>query len=93
MFPNKLGIYRSLSTGCYSGNMKAIPDKSIKLFPQPARGHVEQSIAPEQMGRVRFQGSIWKAKFAESHYKPVMPGDSVAVLGVQGITLVVTPTE
>ncbi|WP_416671664.1 NfeD family protein [Egbenema bharatensis] len=72
--------------------MKAI-DKSIKLFPQPAQGHVEQSIAPEHMGRVRFQGSIWKAKFAESHYKPVEPGDSVKVLGVQGITLVVIPDE
>jgi membrane protein implicated in regulation of membrane protease activity len=73
--------------------MKATPDKSIKLFPQPAHGQVEQAIAPEHAGRVRFQGSIWKAKFADSHYEPVMPGESVKVLGVQGITLVVVPEE
>ncbi|PSB14008.1 hypothetical protein C7B61_11395 [filamentous cyanobacterium CCP1] len=73
--------------------MKAIPDKSIKLFPQPAHGHVEQAIAPDHAGRVRFQGSIWKAKFADSHSEPVLPGELVKVLGVQGITLIVVPGE
>jgi membrane protein implicated in regulation of membrane protease activity len=71
--------------------MKAPSDKSFKLFPQPGHGQVEQSIAPEHTGRVRFQGSIWKAKFADAHYKPALPGESVKVLGVQGITLVVVP--
>ncbi|MCC3484314.1 NfeD family protein [Microcoleus sp. PH2017_14_LAR_D_A] len=44
---------------------------------------VDESIYPNQTGRVRFQGSWWPARCDR-------PGDTVYVIGVDKITLLVS---
>lgn len=63
----------------------------VKLFPEIVYGVVEKPIASTQTGRVRFQGSSWKARFYYPDHPPAACGDSVKVLGRQGITLLVEP--
>lgn len=63
----------------------------VKLFPEIVYGIVEKPIASTQTGRVRFQGSTWKARFYSSDSPTAVCGDSVKILGRQGITLLVEP--
>lgn len=66
---------------------------AVKLFPERVYGIVEKPIAPTQTGRVRFQGSTWKARFYCSNAAAVACGDLVKVIARQGITLLVEPKD
>lgn len=72
--------------------MSIVFPETIEVFPQPVLGKVDLSIAPSHLGRVNALGSIWYARFYDSSCQNVMrPGDRVAVIGRQGITLLVMP--
>jgi membrane protein implicated in regulation of membrane protease activity len=49
---------------------------------------VDESIFPNQTGRVRFQGSWWPARC--DRQMTFTPGDTVYVIGVDSITLLVS---
>lgn len=66
---------------------------AVKLFPGNVYGTVEKPITATQTGRVRFQGSSWKARFYHPDYPTVVGGESVKVIGRQGITLLVEPKD
>jgi len=63
------------------------------LFPGNVYGLVEKPITATQTGRVRFQGSSWKARFYSFNTPPITGGESVRVVGRQGITLLVEPKD
>lgn len=46
---------------------------------------VDEKIAPNQSGRVRFQGSYWPAECRQGI--TVNPGESVRIIGIRNITL------
>ena len=48
---------------------------------------VDEEISPSCRGKVRFQGSFWKAKCQRSIR--LFPGDRVQVIGREHITLIV----
>jgi len=50
---------------------------------------VEETITPNNRGRVRFQGSSWFAMVKQNIQ--FLPGSRVLVVGQEGITLIVTP--
>ncbi|MBD1939115.1 NfeD family protein [Microcoleus sp. FACHB-68] len=67
---------------------------TVKMFPQPLLGIVEQAIAYNQRGRVKFDGTYWPARF----YNPdcqatVSPNQFVNVVAREGITLLVVPID
>lgn len=68
------------------------PDR-IALFAQPGIGEVVQAISSTHRGRVKFRASFWPAKFySESPAdKPALPLEQVIIVGIDGITLLVTP--
>ena len=69
--------------------------KEAKCPPQPefcGTGRVEKTITSNHPGRVYFQTTYWPARFYQSGgYKIAFPGDSVVVIGRDGLTLLVTP--
>jgi membrane protein implicated in regulation of membrane protease activity len=71
--------------------MKTTSPQRVKLFPKNVYGTVEKRITPTQPGRVRFQGSTWKARFYAAACPMLVPGDAVKVVGLEGITLLVLP--
>ncbi|HIK29697.1 MAG TPA: NfeD family protein [Oscillatoriaceae cyanobacterium M7585_C2015_266] len=67
---------------------------NIEMFRQPLLGIVEEAIAPNQRGRVKFDGTYWPARFFETNCQTtVYPEALVAIVGIQGITLLVEPLE
>jgi len=64
----------------------------IQMFPAPLPGIVELALASDRPGRVKFQGSYWPAKLycAEAVVR-LQPEQTVAVVGMEGITLLVVP--
>lgn len=67
---------------------------NIEIFPQPLLGIVEEAIAPNQRGRVKFDGTYWPARFFEANCQTtVCPQSLVAIVGIQGITILVDPLE
>lgn len=63
----------------------------IVLFAQPGIGEVVKEIAPNGKGRVKFKASFWPAKFYLESQMQALPSEQVAVIGLDGITLLVTP--
>lgn len=61
----------------------------IELFAQPGLGEVVQAIAPNRKGRIKFRASFWPARFYQVSETAVLPSEQVAVVGRQGITLLV----
>jgi membrane protein implicated in regulation of membrane protease activity len=58
---------------------------------KPGYAVVDQPIAPHQPGRIKFQGSYWKAALADPNCKRIEAGQPVQVVGLQGITQLVVP--
>ena len=54
-------------------------------------GVVDKAIVPHRSGRIKFQGSYWKAELADPNCGQLEAGEPVQVVGVQGITLLVIP--
>ena len=54
-------------------------------------GVVDKAIAPNQPGRIKFQGSYWKAALADPNCPRIEAGKPVQVVDMQGITLLVVP--
>ncbi|HEY9728126.1 MAG TPA: NfeD family protein [Chroococcales cyanobacterium] len=70
----------------------ALSSNQIKLFSKPGTGRVEKTIAPEQPGRVQFQGSYWPARLYDPECQAtLLPDEAIAVVGRQGITMLVLP--
>jgi membrane-bound ClpP family serine protease len=66
---------------------------TIQWFAEQAEGKVDQTISLTKPGRVKFQGSFWKAELTYSNCRSLKPGEAVKVLGRQGIKLLVVPQE
>lgn len=74
--------------------MDTLFTSTVEMFPQPVLGMVEESIAPNQRGRVKFDGTYWPARFFEADCRAnVYPEALVAIVGIQGITLLVAPLD
>lgn len=56
-------------------------------------GVVDKAIAPHQPGRIKYQGSYWKAALADPNCQKLEAGEPVRVVGVQGITQLVVPAS
>ena len=48
---------------------------------------VDEIILPNQLGRIRYRGSVWNAKCPQEI--AIQPGEIVYVVGNDGITLIV----
>jgi membrane protein implicated in regulation of membrane protease activity len=58
------------------------------------KAEVVESITQTRVGRVRFQGSYWRARFAMLHtQQDAYPGELVEIIGREGLTLIVRPTS
>jgi NfeD-like C-terminal, partner-binding len=66
---------------------------TIQWFAEQAEGKVDQTSSLARSGRVKFQGSFWKAELTYPNCRSLKPGEAVKVLGRQGITLLVVPQE
>lgn len=62
--------------------------EQIELFARPELGEVVQAIAPNRKGRIKFRASFWPARFYQGA-DTALPPEQVAVVGRQGITLLV----
>lgn len=66
----------------------------IELFPEPLPGIVEEAIAVNNPGRVKFQYTYWPARLYRVEGEIVLyPDQFVIVIGRQGLTLLVIPTN
>ena len=64
------------------------------IVPLKGKGKVEQEIKPLQPGRVYYRATYWPAQFSNLNCTAkVLPGDSVKVVGRQGLTLLVLPND
>jgi membrane protein implicated in regulation of membrane protease activity len=69
------------------------PEEIIN-FSQASPGTVEETISPTQVGRIRFQGTSWPARFYNPNEQAtVAPDDHVDVIARQGITLFIVPAS
>ena len=73
--------------------MSTMFPSTIQWFAEQPEGKVEQPIALLKPGRVKFQGSFWKAELTYPNCRSLKPGEAVKVLGRQGITLLVVPQD
>ena len=63
-------------------------------FDAPSLVKVDKAIAPAQVGRVKFQGSFWTARFQSAACRVgVGAGEWVWVVGRQGTHLLVEPVR
>lgn len=69
--------------------MKWFNKPQIKMFSTPLEGIVEKAISCEKL-RVKFRCSYWPAKLYQSNQEmQIAPGQTVDVVGREGITLLV----
>ena len=74
-------------------NHDLLPNR-YEMFSEPSRGEVIEAIALNRNGRIKYQGTYWTGML----YQPrptwiLQPKDSVFVIAIQGISLVVIPTD
>ncbi|WP_144053607.1 NfeD family protein [Baaleninema simplex] len=63
-----------------------------QMFPCPLSATVTNSVSPETAGRVFFKGTYWPARFYTLRPQTlVRPGQSVNIIGRDGITLLIVP--
>ncbi len=64
------------------------------MFSTPTQGKVEQTITHNHPGRVECFGSFWPAQLYQKNPAiTLLQGQSVKVVGHQGITLLVVPEQ
>ncbi|MBW4522329.1 MAG: NfeD family protein [Scytolyngbya sp. HA4215-MV1] len=69
-----------------------VAPETFELFPQVEPGKVEQTITPQQPGRVRSMATSWPARFYDAAGQTIaVPNTPVQVVGRVGITLLVMP--
>ncbi|MGJ3245293.1 MAG: NfeD family protein [Elainellaceae cyanobacterium] len=74
--------------------MRVLKSQLIEAFPNSEPGTVEETITPNHGGRVHFQATSWPARLYPGNVHTVLlPGESVAVVDREGITLLVTPMQ
>jgi membrane protein implicated in regulation of membrane protease activity len=65
-----------------------------EMFSQPVICQVEGEIRPDRTGRVKYQGTFWKAQFYRAGgQRTVQPGEWVKVVGREGIRLLVVAID
>ena len=65
-----------------------VPFSSVKTT-----ARVERTITSDCAGRVYFQATYWPARFYDAACQlKAVPGESIKIVGRQGLTLLVTPT-
>ncbi|MDJ0706947.1 MAG: NfeD family protein [Leptolyngbyaceae cyanobacterium MO_188.B28] len=65
-----------------------------ELLPFSGIGKVEETISAQQLGRVRFQATYWRARFQQPSYpQAISPGNQIRIVGREGLTLLVVPME
>jgi membrane protein implicated in regulation of membrane protease activity len=65
-----------------------------EMFSQPVICLVDGEIRPDRTGRVKYQGTYWKAQFYRmSKQRTILPGEWVKVVGRQGIRLLVVAID
>jgi hypothetical protein len=65
--------------------------ETIEWLDHVELGEVEQAIATNKRGRVRFMATSWFARFNQPNGQiELLPGTTVRVIGRQGLTLLVT---
>lgn len=69
----------------------SITSDRIELFARPGIGEVVQMITPDRRGRIKFKATFWPARFYSHSQSEALPSEQVAVVGRDGITLLVTP--
>ncbi|NES05112.1 MAG: hypothetical protein F6K22_21170 [Okeania sp. SIO2F4] len=63
-----------------------------KMFSKPEVAVVEEKITADEPGRVRYKTTYWPAMlFRDYSSMTLYPGQEIAVVGRQGITLLVRP--
>lgn len=68
--------------------------EDLKMFPEPIYGIIDKAIVQGRVWRVKFNGSYWFARLYYPNRQTVLePGQIVRVLGIQGITLLVTAVD
>ena len=70
-----------------NGAVKTYNANNRYLFSMTKEAVVDEIIQPNQLGRVRYRGSLWNAKCLQDF--TINTGEVVYVLGNDGITLVV----
>ncbi|MGJ3250410.1 MAG: NfeD family protein [Elainellaceae cyanobacterium] len=74
--------------------MRVLKSQPIEAFPNSEPAIVEDAITPNHAGRVHFQATSWPARlYPSTIYTVLLPGESVAVVDRDGITLLVTPLQ
>lgn len=72
--------------------MKKVFTPEVKLFGKPGDGQVEKTISTDQLGRVKWKGTSWPARFYQNEGQAnIFPGNPVKVIGRQSIILLVVP--
>ncbi len=62
-----------------------------KMFSKAEVGVVEEKITADEPGRVKYKSTYWPAMLFRGNSMTLEPGQEVAVVGRQGITLLVRP--
>jgi membrane protein implicated in regulation of membrane protease activity len=66
------------------------PKSKLEILKEPQRGIVDETIGPNQPGRVQAMASYWPAELYQPDCQtPLLPGESVLVLAINNITLLV----
>ena len=62
-----------------------------KMFSKAEVAVVEEKITADEPGRVKFKTTYWPAVLFRDYSMTLYPGQEIAVVGRQGITLLVQP--